>query len=111
MGFFSFLKRKEEPAIPGIEPLKLDLSHPPFETIRPSPSAPITPEVPSFEPHFNMPEPSPSSFMQQKESSSRDIELLSSKLDTIKAMLENIGHRLERLEQQQQQQQKDRARW
>ena len=108
MGFFSFLKKKEEPAIPGIEPLKLDLSHPPFETIRPSPSAPITPEVPSFEPHFNMPEPSPS-FPQRE--ASRDIELLSSKLDTIKAMLENIGHRLERLEQQQQQQQKDRARW
>lgn len=104
MGFFSFLKKKEEHPF-GMEPLKLDLK-PPVETVRPSPMAPHTPEVPSFETFKPFPEPMPIGGPPRE---SRDIELLSAKLDTIKVMLENLSHRLERIEQQQQQ--KERARW
>ena len=110
MGFFSFLNRKnQEPPIPGMEPLKFDLGKSPVETIRPSPYAPHTPEVPSFE--MPKPFPEPTAFREAGASRefSRDVELLSSKLDTIKAMLENLSHRLERIEQQQQA--KDKARW
>jgi len=111
MGFFSFLKKKNESMFPEIEPLKLDLGKHPMETVRPSPAAPLTPEVPSFEPSFNLPSPPPL-FKEGPREMSRDIELLSSKLDTIKAMLENLGHRLERLEQQQQAKEKtERLRW
>jgi len=106
MAFFSFLKKKNAEALPKLEPLKLDFG---AQTIRPSPTAPITPEVPSFE----MPKPfsEPTAFREQSASRemSRDIDLLSSKLDTIKAMLENLSHRLEKIEQQQQA--KDKLRW
>ena len=112
MGFFSFLKKKkEEPSVLGMEPLKLDWGKPPVETVRPSPYAPVTPEVPSFELPKPFPEPTAFREVGAPKEFSRDIDLLSSKLDTIKAMLENLSHRLERLEQQQQQQAKDRLRW
>jgi len=112
MGFFSFLKKKKpEKLSGGVEPLKLDINFPPAEPIRPSPSAPETPEVPSF----NLPPtPSleqPSSFREAesyKGEMARSIELLSAKLDNIKLMLENLNHRLDKMESQQK---KETIRW
>jgi len=116
MGFFSFLSKKpaEEK---GIEPLKLDLNLPPIENIKPSPYAPPTPEVGSQPFNFSSP-PSfeqPSAFKDSEsfrsDAAAKDLaksmELLSSKLDTIKLMLENLNHRLDKLESQK----KETIRW
>lgn len=119
MGFFSFLKKKEaSPAKGGIEPLKLDLNLPPIENIKPSSSAPLTPELGSPFPNI-APSPSfeqPSAFRDQEsyksdiaaKDLSRSIELLSSKLDTIKVMLDNLNHRLDKMESSQK---KETIRW
>ncbi len=104
MRFFSFLKKKNEPKLGiGIEPLRLDVNLPPVESKF---SVPETPEVPSFNlpsaPSFEQPSAFRESDSYKGELASKDIsrsmELLSSKLDTIKAMLENINHRLDKME-------------
>jgi hypothetical protein len=98
MGFFSFLKKKHE-APTKMEPLKLEMGDKP---VTPSPIAPHTPEVPSFEPEPFRPMHEPTAFKEATAGAKdRDIELLSAKIDTLKAMLENISHRLDRMEQQQ----------
>ena len=115
MAFFSFLKKRKAPSFGGggAEPLKLDLNLPPIE-----PSKPFS-TMPEPEPSFNIPStPSldqPSAFRESEtyrgdlatKDMSRSIELLSSKLDTIKAMLENLNHRFDKLEGQK----KETIRW
>lgn len=126
MSFFSFGKKKYSPKSDkgslGIKPLKFDTNLPPIESIKPHPDAPETPEFnPSAEPfpHFDEPSQSPrplhqlnhpmekpSAFQQsqnyQEEISTKDIskniELISAKLDAIKAMIENLNHRMDKIE-------------
>jgi hypothetical protein len=107
MGFFSFLKEKRQPSFKGggIEPLKLDINLPPIHSI-PSSAIPETPEVPSFnlppQPTFDAPSSFRDADSYKAETGAKDlsrsVELISSKLDTIKAMLENLNHRLDKLE-------------
>ncbi|MBW3023076.1 hypothetical protein KY308_03155, partial [Candidatus Woesearchaeota archaeon] len=95
-------KRKEE--APALESLKLDLGQKPVETVKPSPYAPPIQELPPiYEPEpFKPRYPEPTSFKDSAAAAKdRDVELLSAKMDTIKAMLESISHRLDRIEQQQ----------
>ena len=107
MAFFSFLKMKKEPKSGiGIEPLKLDVNFPPVEPMKMGLSVPETPEVPSFNlpstPSFEQPSAFREAESYKGELASKDLsrsmELLSSKLDTIKAMLENLNHRLDKIE-------------
>lgn len=110
MGFFSFLKKKKEPPYEkGAEPLKLDINLPPVEPVRPHPFAPETPEVtPQQEiPPLSMPrEERPEAFREadsyRGELATRDLskslDLLSAKLDSIRLMIENLNHRLDKIE-------------
>ena len=47
----------------------------------------------------------------QESISSKDMEIISAKLDALRAMVENISHRLENLERQQQQAYEPRRQW
>jgi hypothetical protein len=124
MGFFSFLKKKPAEKKSGIEPLNLNVNLPPIESVRPSPSASLTPEVPSSGipplepmPSFGQPQAErPEAFREAEsfrgEASSKDLsrslELLSAKLDNIKLMIEGLNHRLDRLEAEKK---KETIRW
>lgn len=82
----------------GIEPLHDE--SPSFA----QPSSPL-----SFTPTFSAPQPQQPSFAGDK-----DFQLLNAKLDTIRAQLENISQRLERIERianEAQQQEKEVVRW
>lgn len=111
MGFFSFLKKKEKPIIPKFEPLNIDLEKPPLDlkssTLPPS-TPEFSPEITKFD-QLKIPETTRLSFQEppQKEITPRDIELIFAKLETIKVMIENLSHRIERIEQQQ----KERIKW
>jgi hypothetical protein len=115
MGFFSFLKRKKGAGGGTIPPLKLDLNLPPLESAKPSPPAPEIHELSYMPPVEPSPFGQPSALKEAEsyrgelasKDLSRSIELLSSKLDTIKAMLENLNHRLDKLESQK----KETIRW
>ena len=116
MAFFSFLVKKKKEAPSGVEPLKLDINLPLIESVRPSAAAPPTPEVPSFSlpptPSFEQ----PGAFREAEayrgevaaKDFSRSIDLLSAKLDNIRLMLENLNHRLDKMEAQQK---KEAIRW
>jgi len=129
MGFFSFLKKKAgaEEGIPkGIEPLKLDINLPPVEPVAPHPRAPETPEVPPYESPsfgsghsaygFSQSAEQPSSFREAEahksemaeKDVSRSLDLLSAKLDAIKLMIENLGHRIDKMEAEKK---KETIRW
>jgi len=115
MGFFSFLKKKKAEE-KGIEPLKLDINMPPVTEVKPHPSAPATPEMsfPSYAPtpSFEQPSAFKEAEAYRGEIATKDlaksIELLSAKLDNIKLMIENLNHRLDKLEAQQK---KEAIRW
>lgn len=96
-----FWKRRDEFALPGLAeaglPRKDELGLPPM--VHDELGLPASKYQ---EPSFGTPTP-PQAFKemaQQASVSSRDVELLSSKLDTIKAMLDNISNRMAILEKQ-----------
>lgn len=114
MGFFSFLQKKRRaPSFGGgsVEPLKLDLNLPPIESSKPfstpDPEPFSMPSTPSFEPPQSFKESDTFKSDLATKDISRSIELLSSKLDTIKVMIENLNHRLDKIEGQK----KETVRW
>ncbi len=108
-GFFSFLKKKEE------EP-KFDFNLGLNEPIQKAELGPKEP-APSFS-YSPQPTPPPlepvQSFQDLKQNDSskmnRDLELISAKLDTIKAMIETLSQRISHLEKQQPPE-RERIRW
>jgi len=102
MGILSFLrKRKKEEFLPAPTLEKLELGIPEIEKKEPT----QLPSLPSLPPPIT--EPSFKEFTAPQKDISKDIELISAKLDTIKSMIENLSHRIEKLEQQK----KETIRW
>ena len=116
MGIFSFLrgKKKEEGLAltpPSLE--KLELGLPGIEK-REAPgaaAAPALPSLPALPSVPSAPEPGFKEFAAPPRDISKDIELVSAKLDAIKSMIENLSHRLERLEAAQKQKERETIRW
>ncbi len=132
MGIFSFLKKKKKPEEKkGKGAMNLDVNLPPIEPVKPHPSAPETPETAPEHPYpgqGRQPEPSPytpPSFPSPeqpqafKEAESyraevankdlaKSLDLLSAKLDAIKVMIENLNHRIDKLEQKEK---RETVRW
>lgn len=103
MGVFSILKKmfgkknmpeEKKLELPTLEKTELGLPEAP----RPEPEIPkFEPApTPSFEPpsYREISPPAP----QPPKDVSREIELISAKLDTLKVMIDSLGHRLEALE-------------
>jgi hypothetical protein len=95
MGVFDFLKRKKEEEMPEIP-----LEHPGM----PSPIPELAESFPG-QPPFGQPAPmgqlafpQPSPMVSPPPSLDRELQLISAKLDTLKAQLDIVIQRLERLE-------------
>lgn len=112
MGFWDklkFWKHEELPAFepgryPGLESGSLPESFAPpagpelgmHEDIGPAPLPPVRPQL--------APVPAPGAFAQpiQQADAQRDFQVVNAKLDTLKALLDNINAKLDRLERAQQ---------
>ena len=129
MVFFG-LGKKENIKKPLTDPLDNDnfAALPLQDTLREDPGIPSTPSImPSDDvPHFGAANKKqedfynetneetkryPGQIQQQNISQNKDLELISSKLDYIRAAIENLGQRIERLEHVAQQDQDQKYRW
>ncbi len=115
MGILSFLRRKKKDealALPAPSLEKLELGLPGIEKREAeAPALPTLPSLPALPSLPSAAEPSFKEFAASPRDISKDIELISAKLDAIKSMIENLSHRLERLEAAQKQKERETIRW
>lgn len=116
MGILSFLRRKKKEealALPAPSFEKLELGLPGIEKreVSETTALPALSSLPTLPTPPSVPEQSFREFAAPQRDITKDIELISAKLDAIKSMIENLSHRLERLESAQKQKERETIRW